>query len=76
MFLWLSDITSAPHWPRYWWLRPLLVVPVAGAIGGAVFHFLLSSALPRWMVYPLALLIYLIGLWLGTVVGLDGTLWN
>lgn len=69
-----------PSWPRYWQLRPLIVVPLAGA-GGGFFYYLMKPLRSKkgWQkiaAYLLCLLLYVVGLWLGTVVGLDGTLWN
>lgn len=69
-----------PAWPRLWMLRPLLIVPMAGAAGGA-FYALLRPWRARggWiavLAYVLSLLVFIIGLWLGAVLGLDGTLWN
>jgi hypothetical protein len=69
-----------PAWPRFWMLRPLLIVPMAGAAGGAFFALLRPwHARGGWitvLAYVLSLLVFIIGLWLGTVLGLDGTLWN
>ncbi len=69
-----------PAWPRFWMLRPLLIVPMAGAAGGAFFALLRPwRARGGWiavLAYILSLLVFIIGLWLGAVLGLDGTLWN
>jgi len=29
-----------PKWPKYWMVRPLLIVPVAGAMGGVFYFFM------------------------------------
>ncbi len=69
-----------PDWPTYWMLRPLLVVSVAGAIGGAFFSLMKPlRQKPDWSgfaAYFVCFLVYVIGLWMGSVVGLDGTLWD
>lgn len=68
-----------PEWPSFWMLRPLVVVPMAGAMGGAFFYILQHV---RYMtgIKILAILLgivgYIISVWLGTVLGLDGTYWN
>ncbi len=69
-----------PEWPRFWRIRPLVIVPLAGAMGGA-FYALLSGmrAWGGWMkivAYIIGLIGFLIALWMGTVLGLDGTYWN
>ena len=69
-----------PEWGKYWMIRPLVVVTLAGACGGAFYYFmdLLSSQgkLNKTVAVLLSLVVYVIGLWMGTVLGLDGTLWN
>jgi hypothetical protein len=69
-----------PEWHEYWMVKPLLIVPIAGAAGGICFHLLESvrrkGGLASVIGYALSLLIYLVGLWMGIVLGLDGTLWN
>lgn len=69
-----------PEWPKYWMLRPLIIVPLAGATGGAFYHFLgrirQHGGWRNVFGIVLGLLIYIIGLWLGTVLGLAGTLWH
>lgn len=68
-----------PEWGRYWMIRPLIVTPLAGAIGGA-FYFLMdqqaSRGMNRTLAMVLSLLVFLVGLWMGTVLGLAGTMWN
>jgi hypothetical protein len=58
-----------------------VVVTLAGAAGGAFFYFLMDRLGSRggWkkaLAITLSLLIYVVGLWMGTVLGLAGTLWN
>jgi len=69
----------APHWPKLWFIRPLIVTPVAAAMGGAFYHFmdfLSSRGLNKTVAVILSLVVFLISLWLGTVLGLAGTMWN
>ena len=69
-----------PEWGRLWMLRPLIIVPLAGAVGGACYHFMdtwrFQNNWSKIGVSVLSLIVYIIGLWLGTVIGLDGTMWN
>jgi hypothetical protein len=69
-----------PSWPRWWRIRPLVAMPLAGAVGGAVFAMLdplrQRGSGMRWVANGAGLLLFLIFLWIGTVLGLDGTMWN
>ena len=69
-----------PAWGEYWMIKPLIMVPLAGAGGGGVSYLLnhLRKAL-GWnttVVIILCAIIYFISLWLGSVLGLNGTYWN
>jgi hypothetical protein len=69
-----------PAWPKLWFLRPLIIVPLAGAMGGlcnyyfVYFHHMMG--VNKTIAMILSVVIFIIGLWLGTVLGLDGTYWN
>jgi hypothetical protein len=69
-----------PEWGRFWWVRPFIVVPIAGAMGGAVNYFISQQSFSkRWITMAsiiFSLIVFLIGLWMGIVVGLDGTYWD
>jgi hypothetical protein len=69
-----------PEWGKFWMIRPLVVTPLAGATGGAVYYFLdnlrYKGNLNPTVAIILSLIIYIVGLWLGIVLGLDGTLWD
>lgn len=79
--LFLSGINDPdPAWPEYWKVRPFLIVPLAGA-GAGLCSFYLQYLLGtegwrKGAVIALTIIGYLIALWLGFVLGLDGTLWN
>ena len=68
-----------PDWPQNWQIRPLIITPLAGACGGAFYAFMEYQS-SRGFNRTLAVLMgfggYIIALWLGTVLGLDGTMWN
>lgn len=79
--LFLSGVDEPkPEWSKFWMVRPLIIVPLAGATGGLVYHLIAQRGREHgWnsLVYSLiSLVIYIIGLWMGFVLGLDGTLWN
>jgi hypothetical protein len=71
---------AKPEWEKYWFIRPLIIVPLAGAAGGLCYavldHLSSKGSINKVVAIVLGLIIYIIGLWLGTVLGLDGTLWN
>ena len=69
-----------PTWSAYWRIKPLLLTPCIGAIIGLCYDVTeplrqLNGWLGR-LFLVLSLLGYVIGLWLGTVLGLAGTMWN
>lgn len=79
--LFLSGVNNPkPEWPQFWYLRPLIIVPLAGATGGICYHLKdFVNQFLGWnkaVVTVLAVLVYIVGLWMGTVLGLDGTLWD
>jgi hypothetical protein len=68
-----------PEWGKYWMIRPLIITPLAGAMGG-VFYLIMdyqsTKGFNRTFAIALSVVVYLIGLWLGTVLGLAGTMWD
>lgn len=66
-----------PDWERLWMIKPLIIVPLAGAGGGVFYYFMDHLRYYRgWkkvLATILSWLAYIIALWLGTVLGLDGT---
>lgn len=68
-----------PEWGAFWRVRPLIITPLAGAIGGACYSYLQyqsSQGLNKALAVVLGVVIYVIGVWLGVVLGLDGTMWD
>ncbi len=69
-----------PAWPKFWMLKPLLIVPIAGALGGVFYyymdHLFYQGGWIKLLAHVMRLVGYVIALWLGTVLGLNGTLWN
>ncbi|SFC72070.1 potassium transporter KefB [Spirosoma endophyticum] len=76
----LSVREPNPGWGKLWMIRPLLIVPLAGAIGGLctyfISHFQKQFGINKAIAIIVSVLVCLIGLWIGFVLGLDGTLWN
>lgn len=70
---------SPPEWGKLWMVRPLIVTPLAGAIGGAFYSLILYQThrgFNKTLAILLSLVVYVIVLWLGTVLGLAGTMWD
>jgi hypothetical protein len=69
-----------PAWGKLWMIRPLIVVPFAGAMGGLcnylIVHFHNRIGLNKTVAIILSVLVSLFGLWVGIVLGLDGTMWD
>ncbi|MCP1382334.1 potassium transporter KefB [Runella salmonicolor] len=69
-----------PAWGKLWMLRPLIIVPLAGAMGGAFFFFMdYQRQRGNWskiLTYLVSLIGFFFVLWIGIVLGLDGTLWD
>lgn len=76
----LSAGEPNPEWPKFWLVKPLLIVPIAGAMGGVFYYFMDHLRYQGGWIRVLAVLLslsgYVLALWLGTVLGLNGTLWD
>src|SRR6476620_4212306 len=67
-----------PEWGKFWQIKPLIITPLSGAIGGAFYAFMdyqSTRGFNRRLAIILSLVVFLIGLWLGTVLGLNDTMW-
>ena len=69
-----------PEWPKFWMIKPLLIVTSAGALGGLfVYNMDPLRALGGWrkiFAVIISLLVYLVVLWLSAALGLNGTMWD
>jgi len=68
-----------PEWGNLWRIKPLLVTPAAGALGGAFYYLmdrLAYRGLNRTAAVILSLVVFFVALWLGIVLGLAGTMWD
>lgn len=76
----LSADEAAPEWGKLWMLRPLIIVPLAGAMGGLcnyfIMHFHRQAGINKPVAIIISIVVFIVGLWLGTVLGLDGTMWD
>ncbi|RYD58018.1 MAG: potassium transporter KefB [Sphingobacteriales bacterium] len=69
-----------PEWGTYWRIKPLLLTPAAGAACGFFYHLMDSmhyrAGWNRMLTIGLSLLVCAVGLWIGVVLGLNGTMWD
>lgn len=76
----LSVREPNPEWRKLWMLRPLIIVSLAGATGGLcnyfIVHFHNQVGVNKTIAMISSVIVFIIGLWLGAVLGLDGTLWD
>ena len=76
----LSAGDGDPAWGALWRIRPLVIVPLAGAAGGFCSYFMITfhykAHVNKIVAMILSVFVFIIGLWMGIVLGLDGTMWN
>jgi hypothetical protein len=69
-----------PEWGKFWIVKPLVITPLAGAMGGLFFYFMryisARGGVNKTLAFLLSFIVFIIGLWMGVVLGLDGTMWN
>lgn len=79
IFILSADYVN-PEWPKFWMVKPLILTPIVTSFGGALYYYLdqLRSSGPVMNVVAtiLGLLGYVFFLWMGFVLGLNGTFWN
>ena len=80
IFFLLLEGEGDPAWGKLWMIRPLIIAPLAGATGGAcnyfILHFHHRVGVNKIVAMILSAIVFLFGLWLGTILGFDGTLWD
>lgn len=72
--------TPKPEWGQHWYIRPLIVAPFITSIGGIALYLLnlkdFKSKILNLILLIMSILIFVFFLWIGIILGLDGTLWN
>jgi hypothetical protein len=80
LFFVLQVDKPAPEWPEHWMVRPLIVTSMAGAMAGLFYalmdRFRHQGGWKKALANLISLIVGFIGLWLGIVLGLAGTMWN
>jgi hypothetical protein len=78
-FLSMSD-GGDPSWGKYWMIRPLVVGTFAGAMAGfcnyIILHYRALAGLNRPVAVILSVVVSIAGMWMGIVLGFNGTMWN
>lgn len=69
-----------PEWGSCWMVKPLILTPLAGAFGGLLYG-LIGNMRKQGKMNPvlavvLGVMVYLVVLWIGIVLGLNGTMWD
>jgi hypothetical protein len=76
----ISAGKGRPEWGNWWMIRPLIIVPFAGAVGGAIYYYMdqvrSKGGWNRIVADLISIIIFLIGIWMGSILGLSGTYWN
>ena len=65
-----------PEWGNYWMVKPLLLTPLIGAMGGAYTYVINRFGLNRAITIVLSIIGFIMILWVGIVLGLNGTMWD
>lgn len=78
-FFLISAEHTDPAWDELWWLRPLVVMPAAGALA-AIFNFYIgllnTGGWKRIAIKMVGGLAYLVAAWLGLIIAVAGYYWH
>ncbi len=76
----LSVNNPNPAWGKNWFVRPILITPTLGAIGGFSFYMMyqyeIKNEIGKLARILFSVLVFIFFLWIGIILGLDETLWN
>jgi hypothetical protein len=79
-FFLLTAGEADPQWPENWRVKPLLFTPMVGVFAGLFCYgfraVLLRIGKAKTLITILAILVSLPIIWIGLILGLDGTYWN
>jgi hypothetical protein len=69
-----------PEWGNFWMIRPIIVLIFAGSMAGLCNYIIMFNHrrfnVPKILAIILSGLVSLVGIWMGIVLGFNGTLWN
>lgn len=69
----------SPSWEKFWMIKPLILTPFVGAMGGLFYYFMtrLSTAgFNKTLAIIIGILGFVAAQWVGLILGLNGTMWN
>jgi hypothetical protein len=79
-FFLISAGEGNPEWGKYWMTQPLFMMAFAGAMGGLCNYIAMryhsQFGLNKRVALFLSIVVFIIGLYMGFVLGLNGTYWN
>ncbi len=79
-FVLQADEPVPAEWGRLWMVKPLIVTPLTGALGGLSFYIIervrLQMGWNKLLMGVISGIVFLVILWLGIVLGLNGTMWD
>lgn len=68
------------EWGKFWIIRPLVITPLMAAFGSLVFFvkdiLQPQNAWKKYLIIGLSIFTFIVTLWIGIILGLDGTLWD
>lgn len=81
LFFLITAGEPKPEWGKFWRMKPLIIVPLAGAFGGGLFHYIQQfiggqKTWTRIAAFLIGVIAFIVTLWIGTVLGLNGTYWD
>jgi len=69
-----------PEWGSFWRLKPLILTPIVSGFGFLSYYLKEyinpKSDAGKIIVFLLSTFAFVVSLWIGTILGLNGTLWN
>jgi hypothetical protein len=81
ILIFIFDVNEPhPDWGDQWFVKPVLLTPAVTGFGILSFYLIRivhpTTNVGRALTYLLSSLLFLVSIWLGIVIGLNGTLWN
>ncbi len=79
--LFITDLdTTNSAWSPFWMVKPLTLGPLITGLGAMlafyVVKFLINQNISKYISYFSFVAIFIISIWLGIVLGFNGTLWD
>ena len=78
--LFVLPTEGKPEWGNLWMIRPLIITPIAGALGGLCTYYIMTFhnqfRINKNVAFITSIFIFFVALWMGIVLGLDDTLWD